>query len=279
MGAIEDNDGLDTYANFHNIGFAMLSLFRVATGDAWEELRDGTNITKHEDPDCASKHTCGNPISPIYWVTFIVIGACVMLELFLAVILENFGNADDEMEFGEVLKQMELWRDVWEIYDPLSTGYVPVFAFEDLMCEAPKPFGLGGPVGRFKLLRFFRRINVPIHLTTLTKKDMVLRNTMITRSKSSLHQNKSSVLFDQKTFAKKGESGQELFCVNFQEALLTLAKIVSGFNVDLDFTSDAGNEVWWLHEWYAVKNIQDVWALKIAIKQSDVSNHHKTRQF
>merc|ERR1719262_2012072 len=85
FGEIQYNDfGIDRHANFHNIGNALLGLFRVATGDAWEELRDGTSVTTEMDPNCAEQQTCGaGVISPLYFISFTVIGASVMLELLL----------------------------------------------------------------------------------------------------------------------------------------------------------------------------------------------------
>jgi len=269
FGHIQDNDfGLQQHANFQNIGNALLSLFRVATGDAWEELRTGTDITLDMDPECEIKNTCGPQMSRTFFISFIIFGTLCMLELFLAVILENFGNADDEQEFGGLLREMLLWRDVWKIYDPLSTGFVPVFAFEYLMSEVPPPFGLGGPTSRYKLMKFFLRINVPCHLKKLTRRDLILRNTMITRCKMitpvkrTFSRKRSTILFDKKTFDDKEPN--RIYCVNFTETLMTLAKKVSSFNVQLDFGYN-DKEKYMLHEWYAVKHIQDAWRSKVAI--------------
>ena len=67
--------GLTRHANFTNIGYAFLTLFRVATGDDWEDIKNGTDLS---DAKCDGADNCGSMISPFYFVSFYIIGASVM---------------------------------------------------------------------------------------------------------------------------------------------------------------------------------------------------------
>lgn len=67
--------GLSKYANFTNIGYAFLTLFRVATADDWEDIKNGTYLSQNE---CQGATNCGSILSPIFFVSFYIIGASVM---------------------------------------------------------------------------------------------------------------------------------------------------------------------------------------------------------
>merc|ERR1712025_32678 len=68
-------------------------LFRMSTGESWNGIMH----------DCFSNATCypgyegcGNTtVSVIFFVSFMLIGAFVFLNLFIAVIIENFLGSDD----------------------------------------------------------------------------------------------------------------------------------------------------------------------------------------
>jgi hypothetical protein len=65
------------HANFVNFLMAMLTLWRAASGDAWEEMMYS----------CREK----TQIAPLYFFAFLVIGSMVMVNLFIAVILVRVG--------------------------------------------------------------------------------------------------------------------------------------------------------------------------------------------
>lgn len=73
--------------NFESFGGGLLLLFRVFTGDSWSNiLMDAL--------DCGQLNGYAtecpfNPVAPIYFVTFIVLGT-FMLSLVIAVILDKF---------------------------------------------------------------------------------------------------------------------------------------------------------------------------------------------
>jgi hypothetical protein len=93
---------LNENANFQTVGNAMLTLFRVSTGDGWKEIME----------DCARQynlyHTCvwdqtyaeqqsdgimgcgSQSMSYFYFISFMVLVTFILLNLFVAVVLENF---------------------------------------------------------------------------------------------------------------------------------------------------------------------------------------------
>lgn len=70
--------------NFDNIYSSMLVVFKVLTLDNWNDnMDDGMNATKQD-------------FASLFFVAIIVLGSYIVLNLFLAILLENFGNTDEE---------------------------------------------------------------------------------------------------------------------------------------------------------------------------------------
>ena len=95
FGKIQLGENLNTHTNFRSFGAAMLTLMRMTTGEAWNSIMyDAMRVTGCDShPDCEMGECCGNPFSAvIYFSSFTVIGSFVMLNLLIAVVLENFST-------------------------------------------------------------------------------------------------------------------------------------------------------------------------------------------
>lgn len=82
-GVAADGDFHDRTANFHNFWFALLTLFRTATGEDWNGIM--LEIQPHKPYTVAP-----------FFVLFVVVGQYVILSLFIAVILDNFSESSDD---------------------------------------------------------------------------------------------------------------------------------------------------------------------------------------
>ncbi|KAA0162398.1 hypothetical protein FNF28_04736 [Cafeteria roenbergensis] len=122
--------GVSRHANFRNFGMSIFALWRVATGDAWEGLLYST---------MAFSPT----VAVVYFVVFQVGVAFVMINLFIAVILENFEESNEEEKGDSRLDEIHGWAEIWNKFDPLALKWVPVALFPRLMASAPRPFGFG----------------------------------------------------------------------------------------------------------------------------------------
>lgn len=89
-------EGLDNHAHFKNFGFAMLTLFRVSTGDNWNGiLKDIINKKRCEEndfPGCSALEH----IAPIYFAVFVLATQFVLLNVVVAVLMKHLEEAKEE---------------------------------------------------------------------------------------------------------------------------------------------------------------------------------------
>uniref|UniRef100_A0A3Q3X2V5 Ion transport domain-containing protein n=1 Tax=Mola mola TaxID=94237 RepID=A0A3Q3X2V5_MOLML len=80
-------EGLSRHATFENFGMAFLMLFRVSTGDNWNGVMKDTLRECHaEDRHCLTYLPW---ISPIYFVTFVLMAQFVLVNVVVAVLMKH----------------------------------------------------------------------------------------------------------------------------------------------------------------------------------------------
>ena len=79
--------------HWENIGISMLTLFQVATGEAWPDLLAATMSQK--------------PYSWIYFVLFIIINTFILLNLIVGVIVDLVSKEDEESSPDKILEEIK----------------------------------------------------------------------------------------------------------------------------------------------------------------------------
>ena len=141
--------------NFDTFGNALLLNFQCLTGDGWSGLMNearGTFADSASDGQVGAEgggesdgHVGGsNAFAIPFFVSFQVLGTFVILNLVVAVILENFtslgkGNTDLVSR-----ADVELFSDTWAEFDPDANQCIPVEKLPDLLKAVPQPLGLQG---------------------------------------------------------------------------------------------------------------------------------------
>lgn len=94
-------EGFSVHANFETFPIAMLTLFRLSTGDNWSGMMKDT---MREPPMCSIDETCTSNccsnglLSPLYFVFFILTAQFVMLNLVVAVLMKELDKAREEQK-------------------------------------------------------------------------------------------------------------------------------------------------------------------------------------
>jgi len=104
---VNECNGLSEHANFENFFIAMLTLFRIWTGD------NGNGILKdalREEPECSAHKSCKenccvtNPVlAVVYFLSFTVIAQFILLNVVIAVLMAQLeeSTADEERRSDE----------------------------------------------------------------------------------------------------------------------------------------------------------------------------------
>eukprot|EP00755_Sulcionema_specki_P026896 Sspe_Gene.86705::Locus_57457_Transcript_2_3_Confidence_0.286_Length_6983::g.86705::m.86705 len=148
-------------ANFKNFPRSMVTLYRVATMDSWVRILGGCQI---EEPYCSQEEgNCGNRITAaIFFTTFMICVGFVMMNLFIAIILENFRESvllPDEL--NRKMEQVILFREMWASYDPHGLQFIHARQFVPLLQQLHPPLGLAGQPQR-NILPHLRHLDFPI---------------------------------------------------------------------------------------------------------------------
>uniref|UniRef100_A0A8C4ISV0 Voltage-dependent T-type calcium channel subunit alpha-1H n=1 Tax=Dicentrarchus labrax TaxID=13489 RepID=A0A8C4ISV0_DICLA len=99
FGKLECNDsnpceGLSRHATFENFGMAFLTLFRVSTGDNWNGImKDTLRECRKEDRQCLTYLPL---VSPIYFVTFVLMAQFVLVNVVVAVLMKHLEESNKE---------------------------------------------------------------------------------------------------------------------------------------------------------------------------------------
>ena len=154
---IKQQGFLDEVVNFETFGTSMLVLFRLTTSAGWNDVLDPLLITS---PDCDNEYItkkdgtkekvangeCGYPaVAMFFMVTYIIVTYLIIINMYIAVILENFSQAHQQEEVGITEDDFEMFYVVWERYDPHATQFIKYEQLSDFVAELDQPLGMAKP--------------------------------------------------------------------------------------------------------------------------------------
>ncbi|KAE9020296.1 hypothetical protein PR002_g12567 [Phytophthora rubi] len=126
--------------HFQYLHFAMITLFQLATMDGWSDVLyinyygcdlygyDGYRALGY---DCEPQ--AFGFLAVLYFCSFIVLGAMVLITLFIGVVTTSMEEATQEMEAEkELLRRVEALREQHGIESNVVTSYMQVFRMLDL---------------------------------------------------------------------------------------------------------------------------------------------------
>jgi len=134
-------------ANFASFYLSMVTLFRMSTGESW-------NAIMHDcfsGARCAApphNHECGSTVIAIlFFVSFMLIGSFVFLNLFIAVIIEKWFESvqsPDRDSVSVTKADLESFVDAWGRLAPEGGLYIPTHKLPQLLRTVDPPLGFSG---------------------------------------------------------------------------------------------------------------------------------------
>ena len=186
---------ISRHANFSNMGTAMLTLVRMTTGENWDGLMQDCMVTAacvYVKADLAAGPGCtftageyldksalkglqayvgshlvdqcspSPAVSIVFFCSYVIICGLMLLNLVIAVILENMANSasDDDLAVNKaaVLQFVAVWAEL----DPAASNYIPVKDLPTLVAELDPPLGARGEeCGRAKVQQIIMAVDIP----------------------------------------------------------------------------------------------------------------------
>uniref|UniRef100_A0A9J8BY50 Voltage-dependent N-type calcium channel subunit alpha n=1 Tax=Cyprinus carpio carpio TaxID=630221 RepID=A0A9J8BY50_CYPCA len=164
FGNIELNDdtAINRHNNFRTFLQALMLLFRSATGEAWHEIM--LSCLSERTCDASSGihgKECGSDFAYFYFVSFIFLCSFLMLNLFVAVIMDNFEYLTrDSSILGP--HHLDEFIRVWAEYDPAACGRISYKDMYNLLRIISPPLGLGKNCPNRVAYKRLVKMNMPI---------------------------------------------------------------------------------------------------------------------
>ncbi|XP_075447765.1 sodium channel protein type 8 subunit alpha isoform X4 [Ascaphus truei] len=149
---VKKEAGIDDMFNFETFGNSMICLFQVTTSAGWDGLllpllnRPPDCDLKKENPGSQIKGDCGNPsVGIFFFVSYIIISFLIVVNMYIAIILENFSVATEESADPLSEDDFETFYEIWEKFDPDATQFIQFSKLPDFADALEHPLRLSKP--------------------------------------------------------------------------------------------------------------------------------------
>ncbi|XP_074552328.1 sodium channel protein type 4 subunit alpha B [Halichoeres trimaculatus] len=122
---------IDDMFNFETFGNSMICLFTITTSAGWDGLLNPImNMPPDCDPDVENpgsqvRGNCGSPaIGIVFFTTYIIMSFLVVVNMYIAIILENFNVATEESADPLCEDDFEMFYETWEKFDPEASQFI-----------------------------------------------------------------------------------------------------------------------------------------------------------
>ncbi|KAM4881642.1 voltage-dependent L-type calcium channel subunit alpha-1D isoform 1-T1 [Thomomys bottae] len=144
--AMRDNNQINRNNNFQTFPQAVLLLFRCATGEAWQEIMLACLPGKLCDPESdynpGEEYTCGSNFAIVYFISFYMLCAFLIINLFVAVIMDNFDYLTRDWSILGP-HHLDEFKRIWSEYDPEAKGRIKHLDVVTLLRRIQPPLGFG----------------------------------------------------------------------------------------------------------------------------------------
>nr|XP_010298392.1 PREDICTED: sodium channel protein type 4 subunit alpha [Balearica regulorum gibbericeps] len=156
---VKKEAGIDDIFNFETFGNSMICLFQITTSAGWDGLL--SPILNSGPPDCdpnlenpgsSVKGNCGNPsIGIFFFCSYIIISFLIVVNMYIAIILENFNVATEESSEPLCEDDFEMFYETWEKFDPDATQFIAYSTLSDFVDTLQEPLKIPKP-NKIKLI-------------------------------------------------------------------------------------------------------------------------------
>jgi hypothetical protein len=146
FGNLRHNGVINDFSNFEDFGHALTIMFRLITAAGWNDVLDACSL---QPPDCdpdfdnLPNGDCGEPVGArLFFSSFVMIMFLVIVNMFIAIVLENltFARASEELRLED--EDFEGFYARWELFDPHATQFIHVDSLHAFVSGLKPPLGM-----------------------------------------------------------------------------------------------------------------------------------------
>ncbi|XP_077074744.1 sodium channel, voltage gated, type VIII, alpha subunit a isoform X5 [Siphateles boraxobius] len=144
--------GIDDMYNFETFGNSMICLFMITTSAGWDGLLapilnyPPDCDPKKENPGTTVKGNCGNPsVGIFFFVMYIIVSFLIVVNMYIAIILENFSVATEESADPLCEDDFESFYEIWEKFDPTASQFITFAKLGDFADTLEHPLRVPKP--------------------------------------------------------------------------------------------------------------------------------------
>lgn len=148
FGHVRKQNNLDDTVNFETFGRSMMLLFRLSTGAGWNDILESLML---REPDCDPTYggfqngNCGYPVGAvIYLVSYIFIVFLIIVNMYIAIILENVNRAQ-EGGLAITKDNLDSYYQKWASFVTDGKQYLLVDQVSDFVDLLDEPFKIAKP--------------------------------------------------------------------------------------------------------------------------------------
>ncbi|NXG43481.1 SCN4A protein, partial [Psilopogon haemacephalus] len=143
--------GIDNLFNFQTFDSSMLCLFQITTSAGWDALlvpmlkssnscAPNLNLTNEQRNNCTNKG-----VGILFFVSYVIISFLIVVNMYIAVILENFSVATEESTDPLSEDDFDMFYETWGKFDPQATQFIEYSALPDFADALAGPLRIPKP--------------------------------------------------------------------------------------------------------------------------------------
>ncbi|XP_059674764.1 sodium channel protein type 5 subunit alpha [Gavia stellata] len=143
--------GIDNLFNFQTFDSSILCLFQITTSAGWDSLlvpllkgpnscAPNLNLTDEQKSNCTNKE-----VGILFFVSYVIISFLIVVNMYIAVILENFSVATEESTDPLCEDDFDMFYETWGNFDPQATQFIEYSALSDFADALAEPLRIPKP--------------------------------------------------------------------------------------------------------------------------------------
>nr|XP_027236630.1 LOW QUALITY PROTEIN: sodium channel protein para-like [Penaeus vannamei] len=152
---VKHTGALDSVYNFETFFQSFILLFQMMTSAGWDGVLSGLvneKDCKAPDPEHGDPGNCGNQaIGIAYLMGYLIISFLIVINMYIAVILENYSQATEDVEEGLTEDDYDMYYEIWQEFDPKGTQFIEFSALSDFMDVLEAPLQIHKP-NKYKIV-------------------------------------------------------------------------------------------------------------------------------